>query len=70
MTQTQPDSFLRFDEVRPLLKADRPIKWLFTGDSITHGALHTLVSASCSARPGGRLSPQTNAATLSSSPIP
>jgi len=23
------------------MKVDRPVKWLFTGDSITHGALHT-----------------------------
>jgi lysophospholipase L1-like esterase len=41
MAQPQQDEFLRLDEVRPLLKADRPIKWVFTGDSITHGALHT-----------------------------
>lgn len=41
MTQPQPAPFQRLDQVRPLLKADRPLKWLFTGDSITHGALHT-----------------------------
>jgi lysophospholipase L1-like esterase len=41
MTQAQPEAFLRLGEVRPLLKTSRPVKWLFTGDSITHGALHT-----------------------------
>lgn len=42
MSQTPlHDEFLRLETVRSLLKADRPIKWLFTGDSITHGALHT-----------------------------
>jgi lysophospholipase L1-like esterase len=41
MTQPQPDEFQRLDEVRPLLKTSQPVKWLFTGDSITHGALHT-----------------------------
>ena len=29
------------DAIRELLKADEPVKWLFYGDSITHGALHT-----------------------------
>ena len=29
------------DRVKKLLKSDRPLKWLFYGDSITHGALHT-----------------------------
>jgi lysophospholipase L1-like esterase len=29
------------DRVKELLTSDRPIKWLFYGDSITHGALHT-----------------------------
>jgi len=28
-------------EIKQLLHADRPVKWLFYGDSITHGALHT-----------------------------
>jgi lysophospholipase L1-like esterase len=23
------------------MKSEKPIKWVFTGDSITHGALHT-----------------------------
>ncbi|MCC7263394.1 MAG: SGNH/GDSL hydrolase family protein [Candidatus Latescibacteria bacterium] len=41
MTQTQPAFFQRLDEVRLLLKSDQPRKWVFTGDSITHGALHT-----------------------------
>ncbi len=27
--------------IRDLLKSDRPAKWIFEGDSITHGALHT-----------------------------
>lgn len=27
--------------IRNLLKSSEPIKWLFSGDSITHGALHT-----------------------------
>jgi len=29
------------DAVKQLLKSDEPVKWLFYGDSITHGALHT-----------------------------
>lgn len=29
------------ERVRTLLKAERPLKWLFSGDSITHGAAHT-----------------------------
>ncbi len=29
------------DKIKELLKSDSPIKWLFTGDSITHGVLHT-----------------------------
>ena len=29
------------EEIKQLLRADRPVKWLFYGDSITHGALHT-----------------------------
>jgi lysophospholipase L1-like esterase len=41
MTQTQPAFFQRLDQVQSLLKTERPVKWLFTGDSITHGALHT-----------------------------
>jgi len=41
MAQPQPDEFQRLDQVRALLKSERPIKWIFTGDSITHGALHT-----------------------------
>ncbi len=27
--------------IQKLLKSEKPIKWLFYGDSITHGALHT-----------------------------
>ena len=30
------------NEIADLLKGDQPVKWLFAGDSITHGALHTL----------------------------
>jgi lysophospholipase L1-like esterase len=30
------------DEIRALLKRSPPVKWVFTGDSITHGAKHTL----------------------------
>jgi lysophospholipase L1-like esterase len=29
------------DRVKRLLASDQPTKWLFLGDSITHGALHT-----------------------------
>lgn len=29
------------DAIRQLFKSTEPIKWLFYGDSITHGALHT-----------------------------
>lgn len=29
------------ERVRQLLQSKRPIKWLFAGDSITHGAVHT-----------------------------
>jgi len=29
------------ERVKSLLKADKPVKWLFHGDSITHGAFHT-----------------------------
>ena len=27
--------------IKPRLEAEKPVKWLFTGDSITHGACHT-----------------------------
>ena len=30
-----------FKELKALLKSSDPIVWVFTGDSITHGALHT-----------------------------
>ena len=30
------------NEIADLLRRDQPMKWLFAGDSITHGALHTL----------------------------
>lgn len=30
-----------FDRIKTLLSSPDPIKWLFAGDSITHGALHT-----------------------------
>ena len=29
-------------EISDLLQRDAPVKWLFAGDSITHGALHTI----------------------------
>ena len=29
------------EEIKQLLKSETPVKWLFYGDSITHGALHT-----------------------------
>lgn len=29
------------DRIRGLIERDEPVRWLFTGDSITHGALHT-----------------------------
>ena len=29
------------DAIKQLLSSDEPVKWLFYGDSITHGALHT-----------------------------
>ncbi|MEW6754049.1 MAG: SGNH/GDSL hydrolase family protein [Candidatus Latescibacterota bacterium] len=33
--------YQRMEEVRGLLTSAEPVKWVFTGDSITHGALHT-----------------------------
>ena len=30
------------DEIRALLGRDEPVRWVFTGDSITHGAAHTI----------------------------
>ena len=30
------------EAIRQLLKREAPVKWLFTGDSITHGARHTV----------------------------
>lgn len=30
------------ERIRQLLNREAPVKWLFTGDSITHGALHTI----------------------------
>ncbi len=30
-----------FQQIKDLLAKKEPLKWLFTGDSITHGALHT-----------------------------
>ncbi|MBI2193320.1 MAG: SGNH/GDSL hydrolase family protein [Planctomycetes bacterium] len=30
------------EAIRQLLQRDAPVKWVFTGDSITHGALHTI----------------------------
>ncbi len=29
------------ESIKTLLKSERPIKWVFAGDSITHGAVHT-----------------------------
>ena len=29
------------EPIKARLKSDKPVKWLFAGDSITHGALHT-----------------------------
>ena len=29
------------NQVKPYFAAEKPVKWLFAGDSITHGALHT-----------------------------
>ena len=29
-------------DVKELLNEDRPVTWLSAGDSITHGAVHTL----------------------------
>lgn len=29
------------DKINQIMKSDKPLNWLFTGDSITHGALHT-----------------------------
>jgi len=31
-----------FDSVKQLLQGKDPVTWVFTGDSITHGALHTM----------------------------
>ncbi|MEO8127364.1 MAG: SGNH/GDSL hydrolase family protein [Bryobacteraceae bacterium] len=31
-----------FDSVKQLLQGKEPLTWVFTGDSITHGALHTM----------------------------
>ena len=30
------------EAIQELLQSPQPVKWLFTGDSITHGALHTM----------------------------
>lgn len=30
------------ERIKELLKSDAPIKWVFAGDSITHGAYHTM----------------------------
>lgn len=38
----RPDPKSGFDGIKKLLAAKEPIVWLITGDSITHGALHTL----------------------------
>jgi len=27
--------------IKDILKSEKPVKWLFYGDSITHGALYT-----------------------------
>lgn len=32
---------MTMERVRQLLQSEQPVKWLFYGDSITHGALHT-----------------------------
>jgi lysophospholipase L1-like esterase len=32
------------ERIKKLLSSDVPLRWLFTGDSITHGALHTFGS--------------------------
>jgi acyl-CoA thioesterase I len=37
---TTPHSHLQ--RIAALLKSDQPSRWVFAGDSITHGALHTL----------------------------
>src|SRR5581483_8207312 len=31
-----------FQPIRALLSGNNPVTWVFTGDSITHGALHTM----------------------------
>ena len=31
-----------FDKIQQLLQGKDPVTWVFTGDSITHGALHTM----------------------------
>jgi len=33
---------LSVKEISDLLRRDQPVKWLFAGDSITHGAYHTI----------------------------
>lgn len=40
MDATRPYSY-RCEAIEQLLVADKPIDWLFLGDSITHGCIHT-----------------------------
>lgn len=38
----QSQSAASFDSIQRLLQGKDPLTWIFTGDSITHGALHTM----------------------------
>src|SRR3954465_1714944 len=38
----QSQSSAGFDSIQRLLQGEHPLTWVFTGDSITHGALHTM----------------------------
>ena len=35
------------ERIKKLLKSEQPVKWIFEGDSITHGALHTFGWRDC-----------------------
>jgi acyl-CoA thioesterase-1 len=40
LAQTPPPGI--FDNIQQLLRGKDPVTWVFTGDSITHGAFHTM----------------------------
>ncbi|HEU5326569.1 MAG TPA: hypothetical protein VFU78_00670, partial [Thermomicrobiales bacterium] len=40
--QVSGDQWWRMGPVRALLQGVEPVRWVFAGDSITHGAAHTI----------------------------